>query len=393
MAKPINTAKAREALKPKREPYWHPIRRGCWLGFRKMSATGEGVWRARYRESGSTTRSEQSLGDFGYLPPGDRYDAALKAAEDWFRHMGAGGRNEPETVEAVCKAYVQHTKDEGREATAKDAEGRFKRWVYGKAFGKLDIQKMTHPKVMEWRKTLAKTQTLPRDKAKKGERKDRTPASLNRDISTLRAALNLALTDRKVTTDGAWKVALKPLKAASARRDIYLTPEQRKALVEAAQADMRPFLQALCLLPVRSGPMSKLVARDFDRRLSVLHIRDDKTGKSRQVKLPAIHAAFFTEQVKDKLPAVPIFHRADGVAWNKDSWKEPMREAVTAAKLPEGTIAYTLRHSTITDLVARHGLDLMTVAILADTSIAMIQKHYGHLIEGYAAEALSKLAI
>ena len=56
-----------------------------------------------------------------------------------------------------------------------------------------------------------------------------------------------------------------------------------------------------------------------------------------------------------------LLARADGKAWNKDAWKGPVKEAVVAAKLPEGTTAYTLRHSVISDLV-HDGLDLLTVA-------------------------------
>ncbi|MGH8225935.1 MAG: hypothetical protein ACRER1_07275 [Gammaproteobacteria bacterium] len=56
------------------------------------------------------------------------------------------------------------------------------------------------------------------------------------------------------------------------------------------------------------------------------------------------------------------------------------------------TIAYTLRHSTITDLVTG-GLDLMTVAQVSGTSAAMIEKHYAHLQREHAAKALSGLAL
>ena len=55
-------------------------------------------------------------------------------------------------------------------------------------------------------------------------------------------------------------------------------------------------------------------------------------------------------------------------------------------------MAYTLRHSAITDLVTG-GLDLLTVAQLAGTSVAMIERHYGHLRGDHAAQALERLAL
>lgn len=40
-----------------------------------------------------------------------------------------------------------------------------------------------------------------------------------------------------------------------------------------------------------------------------------------------------------------------------------------------------------------HRLDTMTVAVLSGTSIAMIEKHYGHLLRKHAAKALASLAL
>lgn len=98
------------------------------------------------------------------------------------------------------------------------------------------------------------------------------------------------------------------------------------------------------------------------------------------------------EVFRTKLPGAPLFAQADGRAWSKDYWKDPIREAVRAAGLPAKATAYTLRHSTITDLVTS-GLDLITVVRLAGTSVAMIEKHYAHLQHDRARDALASLAL
>ena len=87
-----------------------------------------------------------------------------------------------------------------------------------------------------------------------------------------------------------------------------------------------------------------------------------------------------------------MFMRSDGVPWSKDKWKKPIKAAVRAAELPDRASAYTLRHSVITDLV-RGGLPILTVAQMSDTSVAMIEKHYGHLVRNDAEEALAKLML
>ena len=107
---------------------------------------------------------------------------------------------------------------------------------------------------------------------------------------------------------------------------------------------------------------------------------------------PEVTATFFEAAAKDKLPTAPLLSRADGMAWNKDAWKWPIKSTVEAAELPSETTAYTLRHSVISDLV-HDGLDLLTVAQISGTSVAMIERHYGHLRGEVAAVALARLAL
>lgn len=393
MARSIDTVKGRAGLKVRHEPHWQKVRRGCHLGYRKMTTEGDGAWVAKYRDADTGSRVGQSLGTFGELPASERYDAAKRAAEEWFAHMGAGGSKGDVTVAGACAAYVKHLRDEGREKAAADAESRFKRWVDSSTIGKTAIQKASHAKFSDWRRQLSKTKTLPHDKDKKGERKPRSSSALNRDMASVRAAMNFALRERLVTTDSAWKVALLPAERASGRRQIYLEPEQRRQLTEAATAEVRPLLLGLSLLPLRPGALAQLTVADFDSRLGVLTIDKDKNARARKIQLPETTAKFFVEQARGKAETAPLIARGNGVAWNKDSWKGPIKDAVKAAALPAAATAYSLRHSTITDLIARYGLDLMSVAILSDTSIEMIEQHYGHLISDRATRALGKLAL
>ena len=43
----IDRVEGREALKARREPYWHRLEAGCYLGFRRGSKGG--TWIARHR--------------------------------------------------------------------------------------------------------------------------------------------------------------------------------------------------------------------------------------------------------------------------------------------------------------------------------------------------------
>ena len=201
----------------------------------------------------------------------------------------------------------------------------------------------------------------------------------------LRAALGPVLTAGSPNTDAAWQEALKPFKGADKRRELYLEKAERSRLNNAACEEVRPFLRALCLLPLRPGSLAGLVARDFDKRTRTLTIGKDKNGSPRQIFLPHVIADFLAAQVKGKLPIAPIFARHSGDAWSKDTWKHPIKNAVREASLPDAVSAYRLRHSVITDLV-RVRLPILTVAQLSGTSVAMIEKHYGHLVRDDAED-------
>lgn len=391
MATRIDTVSSRDKLKPRREPYWHRLRRGSYLGFRKMSSEGVGVWiaRARDEQTGPTKQLYESLGDFSALPDHQRFDAASKAALAWFEHLGRGGTTGGATVRDACSRYVKHLRTHKTDRAADDADARFNNYVLNSAkLASTELTKLTPLQLEAWRKSLTELPT--RSGGRRGE--PRSDSTLNRDMTCFRAALNLAFMDGLVTTDFAWRSKLRPIKNADQRRELYLDRVQRLRFIERAPADLAAFLRGLCQLPLRPGALAKLSAGDFDKRLKVLKVGQDKAGKDRRIKIPDVTAAFFEEASKGKLPSAPLLSRADGKAWNKDAWKGPVKDAVAAAELPDGTTAYTLRHSVISDLV-HDGLDLLTVAQISGTSVAMIERHYGHLRSEVAASALAKLAL
>lgn len=409
MAWKIDTVSARAKLPPRRQPYWQRDSKGNYIGYRRMTVDSAGTWWARHRDEASGKQVEHALGDLDEVPDHQRFDRATAAAREWFQHLGKGGGTSRTTIRAVCERYVAHLRATKPKTTlsayaqarrkgkagaetvraADDAEARFKNYVLDDAkFASTDVAKLTPLLLDQWRKRLQERPT-----ASGGNRGEtRTSSTLNRDMSCLRAALNLAYVDGLVTSDFAWRGKLRPIKDADRRREGYLDKAQRRRFIDKAPADLAQFLRGLALLPLRPGALAALTVADFDKRLGVLKVGKDKAGHDRKIKLPKATAAFFEAAIKDKLPSAPIFSRADGRAWDKDGWKHPVKAAATAAKLPAGTTAYTLRHSTITDLV-HDGLDLLTVAQISGTSVKMIEQHYGHLRGDVAAAALEKLAL
>ena len=197
MATKIDTKTAREALRPRREPYWHKLTTGLHLGYRRPAA-GDGTWIARRTEGAKKTY--QSLGQFfdTEKPKRKAFDDARSAAQHWAGQTDAGVEAYGVTVEAACRAYVDAKRSEKGDSTADDADGRFRRLVYGRAFGAVRLDKLTTTRVRAWRDAQ-----LPKDAGEEGTR--RSKDSINRNLSTLKAALNMALSDRLVATDAGWK--------------------------------------------------------------------------------------------------------------------------------------------------------------------------------------------
>lgn len=380
----------REKLKPKAgdEPHWQRLRQGVYLGYRPSKKKAGGTWFARFYDSEANRNSRKRLGDYGTLTGHDVFKQAKADAESWAETVESGGERTRDmvTVKDACEAYLG-------EKPRSIAEGVFRRHVYSDAIAKVKLDKLRRHHLKAWRKRLEEAPAL-LTRSKRGEKrwKERAKSTVNRDMVPLRAALGMVLKPGAPNTDAAWQEALRPFKGADKRRELYLDRDERRKLIDATGEEARPFVKALCLLPLRPGALASLTVRDFDKRTRSLTIGKDKNGNPRQISLPPVIAEFFAEQVKGKLPAAPIFARAGGEAWNKDAWKYPIKEAVKAAGLPGATSAYTLRHSVITDLI-RARLPILTVAQLSGTSVAMIEKHYGHLVRDDAEEALAALAI
>lgn len=376
----------RGRLKAQREPHWQRLRAGCFLGFRPSRRGGKGTWIARIYDEDAGKYQFKALGDFGTLPGNEMFIAAKREAERLADLLETGGElhSKVATVADACREYAR---------LRPEAEQRFRRYVYDDLIANVRLEKLRRRHVQEWRQRLEARPALV-SRRKKGEiiQRQRAASTINRDMAILRAALAKVLALGAPNCEAAWQEALKAIPNANGRRTLYLDRDQRRMLVAKTDAEAAPLVRALCLLPLRPGALAGLTVGDFDQRTAELNIGKDKTGRPRRVQLPAEAAKLFANQAGGKLHSAPLFMRKNGKAWDKETWKRPIAAAVAAANLPAGTTAYTLRHSTITDLVIA-GLPLLIIAQISGTSAEMIERHYGHLAGDVAIKALGKLAI
>ena len=140
--KRIDTKTARGALSARREPYWHRIRTGLYLGYRKANQ-GEGTWVAR-------RRGEDGKQQYHALGVVSDFNDALKNAEAWASSVEAGVSRHGTTVAEACCLYIDHLRMHKSPSSAKDAEIRFNRLVHHKPIGRIELAKLKTSDVKSW---------------------------------------------------------------------------------------------------------------------------------------------------------------------------------------------------------------------------------------------------
>lgn len=363
MSNSIDSKNKREKLSPRREPYWEPLKKGSAIGFRKLEQ-GDGTWVARWRDDDGKQKY-RALGNF------DKFDDAASVAREWIISCEQGVSPQVTTVKDACETYIDGLKAEGRKNTAKDAEGRFIRLVYSDSIGKLPMDKLKTTHVSKWLNIQ-----IDQDDDADDEDIRKSKDTANRNLATLKAALNQALHNRLVATDSGWKTVRAFPKVSSRRKEAFLSLEQRRQLLDACDEDLRLLVKGLLLTGARPGELAVLNASGFDKRLGALTLRG-KTGE-RTVAISTAAVGFFTDISQDKIGQAPMFTTSYGQRWNKDSWKKVFKTAVERAGLPDGIVMYSLRHTAISEMILA-GMDSFIVSKLAGTSVAMIESNYGHL--------------
>lgn len=375
MAKSIDLTKVadRAKLKPRPNPYYMRLEPGFHIGLRV--GAGGATWVARRYDQQRQTNVMQALGTFADLPQSERYAAARAAAQAWFSEKASILPRHYRTVAEAAKAYA--------EANPKQLhlDRDIKRLIENEPIGSVRLSHLKEANVRAWREG--------RQKLTRNNGQPAKAATVNREKTTLRCVLNYALEQGWVASDAPWKKELAPAQTDNARREVYLSRHDRIALCDAMPAAPASFFKALRLTGLRPGALAALRVCDYNLATSELSIPQDKAGAGRSFVLGKAAAALFKAQCKSKLPTAPLFANPAGGHFDRFQWRDPLREAIAALKLDPRICAYSFRHSAITDMI-RAGVDVMTVAKICGTSMAMIDQHYGHLVdEGRALEALA----
>lgn len=376
----IHTTRARSALTPRPSPHYQKIGIGLYVGLRLLDA-GAATWCARYRHPDTGKQVHRALGDLLSLPEPERFAYAAKAAQAFAQEINGGGTAKPGTVADACRKYVERQRVAKGDNAADAAHRMFKRLVYGQPIGDTLLSDLRPAQYAAWRDALVDMDKVDDLAAKTGDRNEalrRRRESANRSATNLRSALNMAYELGLVASDRGWKT-VKQFKGTTGRRNVYLTREQRKALLAAAadEPEMAALIEAALLTCFRPGALAKLRVQDFHPHAGTVRVPASKTTFA-DVLLPTAAIKLFKRMSKNKLPTAPLLHRPDGGFWrDANDWNWRTKSIGERAGIP-GLCLYHLRHTGISAMIER-GVDVLTVARLARTSIDQIHRHYGHL--------------
>jgi integrase len=405
-SKKLDSRTARRAIPQGKATHWLPISRGRALGYRRGRKFA--IWVARF--DAENLRREEKLGEADDVLDADgmqifSFAQALEKAQRFFvsalaEATGEMPRGGPYSVADAVRDYLKSLENRG----APDHPGAvydFQRNVLPQ-LGAIEVARLTRPRIEAWRAKLAERPRLSMKKPKKDspsdppkpmneDQKRQRRATTNRTVRRLVASLNYALATGKVIANPMnWKLA--PFENAEVARSEYLTEAQQREFVAACSAE--PDFQNLVLAGLhtgcRLGELSRFRVKDFVVSSKTIYVEQSKSGKPRHVFLDDQAAQFCKRLANNREPDELLLPRSSGLSWDKNAVKLPMRRACGRAKIQRLGF-HQLRHSFSTRLLTR-GVQMKLVAQqLGHTSVRMLERHYGHLVDEHLQQVISAL--
>jgi integrase len=430
MAKAVSkfgTREKRKGLKARGKPYWEALEKGFDFGYRKGRRGGS--WALRQYLSRDDGYREEKIGradDEAAEPGALAYDAARGLARSRMQELVGEARiasaGPPLTVQRAIDEYVagrdarelaSRGGDKARKAVAskglkKDARSRLKH--VDEKLGAKPLAAISADGLAKWREGL-----------------DMKPSSVQRVVNDFRAALNLAARRYKAqlppTIRDTIKDGLAAVNAsASVAREAQVLPDADvRRIISAAKdvdleggwdGDLHRIVLALAATGARFSQVIRMTVGDVQAAQKRVMVPVSRKGRGiKQAThigvrvgddvLAALAKATAGRKGGEPLFLRPHWRQIGPARWERagrEPWiaaaelTRPWAKIISKAGLPAGTVAYSLRHSAVVRGL-RSGLPIRLVAALADTSSAMIEKHYSAFIIDAMDELAAKAVV
>jgi integrase len=376
----LESPTARLKLLLRKKPYWARIGRGVKVGYRRNQ--GVGTWSVATTDGGRVWTRKFADADDHDKADGQtilNFWQAQERAKQIARGQTAEGAGAPVTVSQALDAYRRELEANGADPSNAT---RVRRHLSPALAGKC-VAILTVADMRGFRDGLTE--------------KGLKPASVNRAMKPLKAALNAAAaSDPRIANGTAWRIGLAGLPVGDTARRLVLPDSDVRRIVAAAREINQHFgllIEMLAVTGARTSQAARLRVSDLqaDRERRLLIPPSRKGGRKAAAKkrphipvpIPASLVASLQQAAAGREPDDLLLIRADGEAWGSRDLEKPFRAAVVAAGLDGTFTSYCLRHSSIVRQLLR-GLPASLVGSLHDTSETEIRKHYGRYIADVA---------
>lgn len=377
------------------EPYWVKLSEGEHLGYYRGAKQQK--WVARYRVPGAGVNYRKvRLGDADDYADADAtrvldYRQAQDAARAWFKLQASGLPTAPYTVDAALDDYLEGFTGKSVAKTKARVDV-----ILRPAFGAVLVAELTTAKIMKWLQSRAASPAKLRTSKRATESNVRETvgddavrrrrSTANRDLTVLKAALNVAYRSGRVASDEAWR-KVKPFGNVDAARVRYLNEAEAKRLVNACHAAFRPMVQAALLTGARYGELASVKVGDVDVSAGTIWLTDTKARKARVAYLESDGVRLFAAAIAGKAGAALVFPRPDGGRWGASQQARYLANACTNGKVDK-TGFHDLRR-TFGARLAMRGVQMAVIAeALGDADERIVRKHYAHLSPSYLADTI-----
>jgi len=426
MAKTLTEAKIAGRAERKRlavGKHWRGIDPDVHLGYRRGKRGG--VWVVRWYVGGAYRQQTLGTADDEIQEGTLDYNTAVRSARDVVeaerRKARQAAAGPTLTVREAVEAYIaaRDARDTSRKGRAirSDASSRLSRYVVGKpqsgkrkevsatALSEIAVADLSESDLLGWRAALPT---------------DLKTATKQRLVNDLKAALNEAYATNRsrlpAELPGIVKHGLRAMRDESddaddvARENQILSDSQVSRLIGAAweidaeqdwDGDLYRLIIVLAATGARFSQVARLRVRDLQSDKGRLMIPSSRKGKG--VKDVIKPVPIGPDVLEALLPAIagrkkddPLLERwqrkqaAGGIQWHRvgrGPWKSAseINRAWAAVRKRTGmaeVIPYAFRHSSVVRGI-RANLPIRLVAAMHDTSVAMIERHYGrHIADG-----------
>lgn len=390
----LESRSARERLRRSKQLYWRMISIGCFIGYYKGARTG--TWAARCRKTDGKGYFQRFLGEADDLRDANgvtilSFRQAQERARAWFDevYIAKHGRPDRYTVGDALDDYLRGFTGKSLEKTRHTIERHIR-----PRLGKRPVCSLTTAELTQFQSELASRRSVyranrngeARARPDDGDNARRGKSNANRIFTPLKAALNRAFYEGKVSDDTAWR-RVKPYSKVSVARIRYFTPAEINALLTAAEPWFRAAIQAALFTGARWSEIHQMKARDVDLQSGTILFPETKSGRPRYVHLTDEGLRFFACQAAGKGLYDPLFTNQHGRPLGPSHQIRPMSlTCVKAGVEPAGF--HILRH-TYGSTLAMAAVPLAVIAeALGHADERITRKHYAHLSPSYVRDAV-----